>query len=147
MSFESDYVKNKLTQILVQHEGAELEPYMDTTGHITIGVGRNLTDVGISWKEAMILLENDIARIQLAADDNFPWFKTISPNRQIVVLDMIFNLGVEGFRGFKKTISFIRRGQYENAAREMLNSAWAQQVGDRADRLSQIMLTNDLNFN
>jgi len=142
-----DYVINKLTQLLVQHEGTELMPYVDTTGHVTIGVGRNLTSVGISWQEAMILLENDIQRIQKEADDNFPWFKNLSPNRQIVVLDMIFNLGLSGFMGFRKTISFIRRGQWENAAREMLNSIWAQQVGSRADRLSHIMLTNELNFN
>ncbi len=52
----------KLIEQLKRHEGVKLKPYFCTQGKCTIGVGRNLEDVGISEEEAEMLLINDIER-------------------------------------------------------------------------------------
>ena len=124
---------------LIHHEGLRLKPYTDTTGHITIGVGRNLTDVGISHTEAMLLLDNDINRTLLGIAPALPWFGFLNDVRQRVLTDMAFNLGPEGLLKWVNTLHAIESGQYREAARQMRNSLWAQQVGTRALDLSLMM--------
>lgn len=132
-----------LQQLLIEHEGLRLKPYRCSAGKLTIGVGRNLDDVGLTTDEALILLDNDIkAAMRDAA--SFSWFKKLDDARQAVVVDMIFNLGIARFKGFKKTIAHIEAGHFAAAAHEMLNSSWAKQVGRRAVRLSKIMRTGVL---
>lgn len=124
---------------LIRDEGLKLKPYRDTVGKLTIGVGRNLDDVGISEAEAATLLESDIARTAKALDLNLPWWTTLSEERQRVLLNMAFNMGIAGLLGFKNTLAAIQAGKYEDAAKEMLTSKWAAQVGNRAQRLAQMM--------
>lgn len=47
---------------LSRDEGRRLKSYLDTVGKTTIGVGCNLTDVGIAESECDLLLENDVMR-------------------------------------------------------------------------------------
>ena len=135
----------KIRKQLEFHEGRRLKPYRCTSGKITIGVGRNLQDRGISDYECDVMLDRDIDETISACKLSFPWFESLSQARQAVVVDMVFNLGVIGFQAFKRTIAYIEAGQYRAASREMLRSRWADQVGDRAVRLS-IMLRDDLSF-
>lgn len=130
----------KLKEQLIRHEGMRLKPYRCTANKTTIGVGRNLDDVGISEDEAMLLLENDIKKIKEQAE-KLPWFLKLNEARQNVVLNMIFNLGLNGFLKFKETIHYLESGQYDQAAIEMLESKWADQVGERAKELSKIMFS------
>lgn len=125
--------------MLIRHEGLRLKPYRDTKGKLTIGVGRNLDDVGITREEALLLLNNDLARVRREVERAFPWFSSLNPVRKNVVLNMVFNLGLPRFRGFTKTIAAIEAKDWENAAREMLESRWAQQVGRRAHELAAMM--------
>ena len=125
--------------MLIRHEGLRLKPYRDAKSKLTIGVGRNLDDVGITRAEALMLLDNDITTVQRDAKRAFPWFAGLDPVRKDVVLDMVFNLGLPGFRRFKKTIASIRAGDWENEAREMLKSRWANEVGKRATELAAMM--------
>lgn len=124
---------------LIRDEGLKLKPYRDTVGKLTIGVGRNLDDVGISEAEAATLLESDIARTAKALDLNLPWWITLSEERQRVMLNMAFNMGIRGLLGFKNTLAAIQAGKFEDAANGMLASKWAGQVGNRAQRLAQMM--------
>jgi lysozyme len=117
---------SRLREMLVRHEGLRLKPYRDTQRKLTIGVGGNLDDVGISREEALMLFDNDIATVRREAGRAFPWFSRLSPVRKDVVLNMTFNLGLPGFRRFKKTIDAIEAEDWEKAAREMLNSRWAK---------------------
>ena len=126
--------------MLIRHEAERLKPYADQFGNLTIGVGRNLADRGISHDEAMILLTNDINLCIAQATHQFGWFEGLSDRRQMAVIDMIFNLGITRFNQFSKTIAFIASGDFKSASEEMLRSAWAQQVGDRATELSQMIL-------
>lgn len=125
---------------LIRHEGLKLLPYTDSVGKLTIGVGRNLTDVGISREEAIELLNNDIDHA-VADLATFPWFTTLDAVRQRVMVDFRFNLGPRRFRSFKRMLSAMAKGEYETASVCMLDSVWADQVGKRALRLAEMMRT------
>lgn len=133
-----------LKEMLIRHEGIVLKPYRDSVGLLTIGIGRCIDRVGITREEALYLLDNDVARTIAEARSSFDWFDTLDSARRIVVINMIFNLGLEGFREFRKTIAYIRTGQYEKASVEMLDSTWSKQVKGRATELSEIMRTGVL---
>lgn len=130
---------NKLSRQLSRHEGRRLKPYYDTVGVLTIGVGRNLDDVGISESEANILLKNDIQDAQIMCLNNVPGFKVLDPVRQAVCVNMMFNLGCTRFSGFKRMWRALLRHDYEEAARQMLDSKWADQVKGRALELADQM--------
>ena len=128
-----------LSEELDRDEGREKMPYIDTVGKVTIGVGRNLTDRGLSDDEIDYLLQNDI---DTAIDDlnrGIPWWDTLTPVRQRVLVNMCFNLGWPKLKGFVRTLAAVRRGDYAAAAQGMRESLWARQVGARAERLAQMM--------
>ena len=127
--------------LILSHEGLRLKPYVDTVGKITIGVGRNLTDVGISQSEAMVLFENDLERARNDLFNALPWAAHIDETRQMVLLDMCFNLGLHGLLTFTDTLELVSQGLYTDAADAMLRSRWATQVGARATTLAAMMRT------
>lgn len=135
----SNELISNLQRLLILHEGKKLKPYVDTVGKITIGVGRNLTDRGISEGECALLLSNDIDIVMKQFNNNFPNWKQFDDVRKLVILDMLFNLGLNRFLGFKNMIDALNTKDFNKAASEMLNSRWAEQVGDRAKRLSIMM--------
>jgi lysozyme len=102
---------SRLREMLIRHEGLRLKPYRDTGNKLTIGIGRNLEEVGITREEALLLLDNDIARVGREVERAFPWFSRLNPARKDVVLNMVFNLGLSRFRRFRK----MRQGKYEPA--------------------------------
>ena len=124
---------------LIQHEGIRLSPYRDTVGKLTIGVGRNLDDMGITRDEALFLLDNDILRAQSAVIHALPWSTTLDRPRFEVLVNMAFNLGINGLLGFAKFLAALQAGDYPTAAQEMLDSRWATQVGQRALELATIV--------
>lgn len=149
---------DQLTTAITRDEGVRLNAYKDTTGHLTIGVGRNLDAcplttyeidaVGhdarskpITRADAVYLLRNDIARTLAALDRELPWWKTLDEVRRMAMANMCFNLGVTKLIGFKKTLGWLRQGNYAAAAGAMLDSKWAVQVGDRAKRLAEMIRT------
>lgn len=121
---------------LRRDEGVRLKPYKDTVGKLTIGIGRNLDDVGISLEEAEIMLANDISKVDAKLKAALPWTDRMDRIRYAVLENMAFNMGVAGLLEFRQTLALIEDGKYAEAAKEMLNSHWAKQVGDRAIRLS-----------
>lgn len=124
---------------LMRDEGVKLKPYRDTVGKLSIGVGRNLDDVGISATEAEFMLSYDIERTIKALDAALPWWRSLDATRQRVLANMAFNMGVAGLLGFKNTLAAVQSGRYEDAAAGMLASKWAGQVGERAKRLAYLM--------
>ena len=127
---------------LILHEGLRLKPYRCTAGRLTIGVGRNLEDKGISHHEAMMLLRNDIEEItgQL---ERHSWYVALGPVRRKVLIDMAFNMGLDGLMRFRRMIEALKRANYEAAADEMVNSRWYRQVGERGRRLEAMMRTGE----
>jgi len=130
-----------MIELLILHEGLKLKPYRCTAGKLTIGIGRNLDDVGITESEAHYLAENDLWRVRMQLDHFFPWRRTLDPVRQMVLMDMCFNLGIGRFCSFSRTLTHVKAGEYDAASKEMLDSLWASQVGQRAQRLSAMMRT------
>ena len=134
---------DRLEKMLMLHEGVKLKPYFCTANRLTIGVGRNIDDKGITPSEAVYLMRNDIAEVQEGLARALPWFTALDEVRRSVLIDMAFNLGVKGLLSFKKTLTHIEAKRYTDASAEMLLSKWAQQVGSRARRLSTMMKTGE----
>jgi lysozyme len=128
-----------LSAMLINDEGLRLKPYTDTVGKLTIGVGRNLTDVGISRDEAMTLLQNDVNVATGDLDKTLPWWRTMNEVRQHVLINMCFNIGIVGLMGFKKALAAMEARDYDQAATEMEDSEWYTQVGGRGPRLVSLM--------
>ena len=135
--------RDKLINQLLSDEGLRLKPYRDTVGKLSVGVGRNLDDVGISQDEAMYMLGNDVRRTYSALTSALPWVAKLNDCRQNVLLNMAFNLGVSGLLAFKQTLSYVQCAEYNQAATAMLQSTWAKQVGARATRLSNQMRSGE----
>jgi lysozyme len=120
-------------------EGTRAKPYRDSVGKLTIGVGRNLDDVGLRPHEVDFLLDNDIAEAEADARVLFA-FDGLSANRQAALINMAFNLGRARLAAFGNLRAAIEAGDFARAAAEMLDSKWAKQVGPRASRLAQQMI-------
>lgn len=130
---------NELITQLRRHEGMELKPYKDTVGKMTIGIGRNLDDVGISETEALYLLQNDIDKRKFKLMGYLPYWHKLNEARQEVLINMCF-MGFARLKGFKKMFKALEDENYEEASKEMLDSKWATQVKGRADELARQML-------
>lgn len=131
---------DRIKEQLVRHEGLRLKPYRCTAGKLTIGIGRNLDDSGISQSEAYIMLINDIMSCEKQLQAKIPdIYNGLDEVRKSVLLNMCFNLGINGLLGFNNTLAFIAAGDWERAANNMLVSRWAKQVGRRAIELSELM--------
>ena len=127
----------KLAADLMRDEGLRLKPYRDTVGKLTIGVGRNLDDVGITEAEALVLLQNDAQRARRDCRQAFdPWWDNMTERRKRALANMCFNLGLPRLMGFQKMLACLAAGDYDKAADEALDSQWATQVGDRAQRIA-----------
>ncbi len=117
-------------------EGIRLTVYNDSLGKPTIGYGRLVgTGGGITLGEAEYLLSNDINHAFVACD-SWPWFYQLSDTRQRALVELCFNMGFAELQRFKKMIAAMSTGDYETAASELLDSAYATQVPSRAHRLA-----------
>ena len=123
---------------LKRDEGLRLHAYTDTEGHLTIGYGCNL-DEGITTDEADMLLTGRLRRATQAVDAGWPWARHLSPARFGALVNMCYQMGPGGLRGFAKMLAAVEHGDYETAATEMLDSRWARQTPERAHRLADQM--------
>jgi lysozyme len=136
---------------LRRDEGVRYVPYRDTKGIPTVGVGHNLqaSPLPAGWTYPLTddqvnqLLMSDLANVFSDLNRDLPWWTDLNDVRQRVIANMMFNLGSNRLLGFKNTLAAMRQGRYDDAAAGMLNSAWASQVGARAQRLAQMMRTGE----
>jgi len=124
-------IDKKILLYLKKHEGLSLKPYICPAGKLTIGVGRNLEDNGISEEEALFLLRNDVERCERELREIFPDFDNYHDNLKMVLIDMIFNLGKTRFLKFKKMIKAVKSKRFKKVIKEMKNSLWCKQVKNR----------------
>lgn len=132
---------DQLEVLIIEHEGLRLRPYRDTVGKLTIGVGRNLDDVGISKDEALFLLENDLTncKAQLA---KYSWYLNLDTVRQGVLIELTFNIGISRVLLFKNMIESLKTSDYLNASKHLLDSLWAKQVGsNRSNNMAARLAT------
>mgnify|MGYP005998809109 CR=1 FL=1 len=132
-----------LKERLIQEEGLRLKPYRCTANKLTIGIGRNIEERGITEDEAMYLLNNDVEMVLDELYDNFNWLASIDVTARMILIDMAFNMGVPRLLNFKNTLRYLENKEYLKASVEMLDSRWAAQVGKRAKDLSNLMASID----
>ena len=149
---------------LIEHEGMVLTVYQDTLGIDTIGIGRNLKDRGISPEElaymdipsmaivytegiseadARYLAMNDIKIVENELSQVHKCVENLDAVRQLILMDMAFNMGVPRLCKFKKMWNAIHEGNFDAASLEMMDSRWARQVGSRARKLSDAMKSGE----
>jgi len=137
------YDMTSLEDQLIDHEGLELKPYRCTAEKLTIGVGRNIEDRGITEDEARYLLKNDIKIVEDELLERKPEVAGLDSVRQRVLVDMGFNVGLPILMKFQNMWAAIEEEDWEEASAQMMDSRWAKQVGRRAERLSQAMATGE----
>jgi lysozyme len=111
-------------------------PYVDTKGKITIGVGRNLTDDGLSIDEVLAMLDHDILATLDGMREALPWTASLDVPRLRCLCDVGFNTGIAGLLKFQKMLAALKDGDHETAAQEILAS---QIAPARAQRLAALM--------
>ena len=137
-------MKTELTKQLRRDEGEVLHAYPDHLSYLTIGVGRLIDKRkggGITPEESAYLLSNDIDKREAELLRRAPWMANLDPVRFGALLNMAFQMGVDGLLGFKNTLAMVRAGDYDGAAAGMLESTWAKQTPERAARISDQMKT------
>ncbi len=127
---------------LIRDEGLRLKPYKDILGIETIGVGRNLQDVGITEAEAMVLLDNDIAKVHAELAHALPWLVSRPQGVQDAIANCCFNMGLQGLMTFRTGLACLQAGDYAGARAAFADSQWARQVPARAARVIA-MLTDE----
>ena len=127
-----------LRKDLIAEEGLRLKPYLCPAGKLTLGVGRNLDDVGITKDEAMMMLDNDIERVKGQLAKALPWLETKPQGVQRAVANMAFQMGLGGVLKFQKMLAALQARDYNAARREALDSAWAKQTPQRAGRVTDL---------
>lgn len=143
-------MRAELTRQLKGDEGVRAQAYQDHLGFWTIGVGR-LIDArkpgsGLRADEITYLLNNDIDDRINALGRRLPWFFNLDSARQGVLLNMSFQMGVEGLLGFKNTLKLVEQGLYTEAANAMLKSTWATQTPARAERMAAQMRSGEWQY-
>ena len=135
-----------LVNDLMRDEGLRLAAYPDPLSGgdpWTIGYGHAGPEVTAQtvWtqSQATDTLIEDIAIAQSELDEKLPWWRTLDDVRQDVLVEMAFNLGIDGLLGFHRTLAAVQAGQWAAASADMLLSAWASEVGARAARLAAAM--------
>ena len=144
-----------LKAMLIRHEGQVKQgtnhvPYDDKTsarfdqgdtlvGKLTLGIGRNISDRGITDDEAMMLLTNDIELVRTQLDKALPWWHKENEARRAVMISMAFNLGITKWLSFKTTLGLWENGKHSEAADRLLTLPWAKQVGQRAVELTDML--------
>lgn len=121
---------------LRRDEGVREKPYTDSVGKLSIGVGRNLDDVGLRDDEIALMLQNDIKAAEADLDRNVSWWRGMPEPAQRALVNMAFNMGIRKLLGFRKMLAALQNNNYNKAAEEAMDSKWATQVGKRSERIS-----------
>lgn len=121
-------------------EGFRPKLYIDSRGNATIGYGHNLS-TPMGRQTAKDLYDSDVRGCEASLDIHWPWWRSVDPVRQLVLMDMCFNLGSAGLGTFQEFLAAMRVGDWPTAAKDMMESKWEVQVGERALFLQEIILT------
>lgn len=131
----------RLRETIIRHEGARLDMYQDTLGIWTVGVGHNIQEKGISQAVMELMLEEDLAEAVSELKRSVSFFSKMPEQVQEALVNLAFNMGIPRLMQFKKTLAYLRDGNFEAAADELLDSRYAEQVGRRADEVADMIRT------
>jgi len=131
----------RLRETIIRHEGTRLDMYQDTLGIWTVGVGHNIEEKGISQAVMELMLEEDLAEAVSELKRSVSFFSKMPEQVQEALVNLAFNMGIPRLMQFKKTLAYLRDGNFEAAADELLDSRYAEQVGRRADEVADMIRT------
>lgn len=133
-----------LKQQLEKDEGRSKFVYLDTLGFKTIGIGK-LVDSrkggGLSDSEIDFIFNNSVKTATEGLQRGAAWTVQLDEVRRNALVNMTFQMGVEGVMAFRKMLAAMQAGNWEQAYREAKNSKWAQQTPLRAERIARQILT------
>jgi lysozyme len=146
---------NVLIERLEFHEGYRANKYICTGGKTTQGIGHNLDNNPLNetekiiikdlnhWTkpEARFVLSNDIEKCKLLLNNMVRGFNKLDDERQYALVDMCFQLGINGLLKFKKMLKAIEVGDFEEASKQCLDSSYAKQTPSRANRIARLIKT------
>ena len=142
--------RDRLIESIINNEGFRVRPYLDSLGVETVGIGFNVKylnferyglnkdNLYIPYKKALEILHDKIDDL-IVTYENLPWFIELPGEIKEVLIEVAYNIGIIKLYGFKKMMKYIKKGDWNKAADEMLDSKWAKQVGKRAVKLSEIV--------
>jgi lysozyme len=153
--FKSTSYDTLIREMLIQHEGYRAKPYKCTAGYWTVGVGHNLEAkpikgrtvqslaiMPLTHQQYMELLDKDIKDAEKDARRLVPNLDKLQPHQKAVIVDMAFNLGGTRFATFKRFLAAVNAGDWATAVKEMQNSKWYRQVGNRSRNLVAMIETS-----
>ena len=122
-----------------EHEGFRSTVYQCTQGYDTIGYGFAIKDLELTEEIAEQILIQKLSKLESKVRKKFDWYMYLPQEGKDVIINLCYQLGINGFSKFKKTIYLLETEQYEEASVEMLDSLWAKQTPRRAKELSEVI--------
>ena len=122
-----------------KHEGFRSTVYQCTEGYDTIGYGFAIKDLELTEEISEQILILKLAKLESKVRKKFNWYMYLPQEGKDVIINLCYQLGINGFSKFKKTIYLLETEQYEEASVEMLDSLWAKQTPRRAKELSEVI--------
>ena len=110
---------------LKEDEGFRSKPYKCTAGRLTVGYGTNL-DVGISQAQAEAIMVYEVERLFTMLASNLKFFNRLKPKQRVGLVNMAYQLGLNGLLGFKKALAALEQGSLKKAEVEFYDSKWAK---------------------
>jgi len=140
---------DKLQEQLAEDEGCKYEIYLDHLGYKTFGVGHlvratdpeNDMDLGteVSKERVDECFKADIAITIEDCNVLYTNFNDIPEEAQLILANMMFNLGRPRLSRFLNLKVAVDDEDWMEASIEMMDSKWARQVPNRAERLCKRM--------
>ena len=135
----------KLRKSLIKHEGYRKTAYIDTAGKITIGIGDNISDRPVEDEWINARCDKLTRELYNQFSEDYKWFNNLNEDRQIVLINMAYNMGYKKIKEFHQMIDDLSRNEFIQASMEMMKSRWAKQVPGRAKELFEAMLYGKYN--
>lgn len=130
----------KVIRLIELEEGWRDKPYYCSEGYPTVGYGFKIADKDAPLPKFCLPKSAGDAWLMHNLNDlvdhlsKYQWFNKLNDARKAIILSMAYQMGISGVLKFKNMIKAIEQDDYRNAALEMLDSRWAKQTPQRADR-------------
>ena len=123
----------KVRENIIKHEGWKQFPYRCTADKLSIGVGHNIEDRGLSNAAIEFILNEDIETCLMELQGSLSFWDTLPSEVQAALIDLCFNMGISRLMQFRMTIQHLKDGEWDKAAEELLDSRYAAQLPHRAE--------------
>ena len=139
----------QLKKELEVDEGCVKKIYLDHLGYKTCAIGHLVKEGEPEWRlnvgdpisdeRIAELFAADIGWTMADCKQVFSEFDDLPREVKLIIANMMFNMGLTRFSGFKHFIAAVHNNAWERAAAEMEDSRWNEQVPARSNRLIKRM--------